>query len=527
MSNTTPINIGQTSQLLVDNLIVEYVNFVTRVMHSPVKHPGNPIVQADQPWEITNYFRTNTWNVHWDGREGIYKLWYEDMAWDYDKFMRMHGTGTGRQPGEVAAIESYDKTIDNRLLYAESADGVTWTKPQLDYREVDGRKTNICFGDKEDGRIHACTILKDPFETDDAQRYKAIFWNSFTGLEDSSIRGAYSADGRKWSKYDTPFKVGQMTDRQLGDVIMLTADQTSGMYHLDTRARAMQEPPINRKHARISGWGPAHFPGDPWRMAKRRIFSSASYDILNWPVLNESLVPDDTEDPLDDEFYGLVRFRIGDQWLGMLPVFKRTYNTVNVHLIHSRDGFNWNHVRRGVPFIDTSTEGWDCFMAETCNQPLFLDDEIRIYYAGSNLHHDWWMFGETEGLDVPEAHPGWNNGETALGLATLRPEGFVSLDTDAREGVLGTRAFISDGAQLSINAVCQSNGFVDIELTDSNDNIVPGYDRSSCDTFRGNSTRYIATWGGNPKLPTEILQNGAKLRFYSRYASLYSLRLTG
>ena len=181
----------------MDNYVIEYVNFVTRVMCTPAKHPDNPIVKTDKPWEVTSYFRTNTWNVHWDEHEAIYKLWYEDMGWDYDEFMRLERSGEGRKDEEVAAIASYDATIDNRLLYAESEDGIHWTKPELDYRTVDGRKTNICFGNEEDGRIHACTILKDPFEDDDSQRYKAIYWNAFTGLEDSRISAAYSADGRK------------------------------------------------------------------------------------------------------------------------------------------------------------------------------------------------------------------------------------------------------------------------------------------------------------------------------------------
>ena len=114
----------------MDNHVIEYVNFVTRVMHTPVKHPDNPIVKTDKPWEVTSYFRTNTWNVHWDERESIYKLWYEDMGWNYDEFMRLERSGEGRKEEEVAAIASYDATIDNRLLYAESEDGITWTKPE-------------------------------------------------------------------------------------------------------------------------------------------------------------------------------------------------------------------------------------------------------------------------------------------------------------------------------------------------------------------------------------------------------------
>ena len=104
MPTPTPINIAQKPQLLVDNHVIEYVNFVTRVMHQPTKYADNPIVKADKPWEITNYFRTNTWNIHWDEREEIYKLWYEDMAWDYDQYMRLERSGAGRQAAVLQSL---------------------------------------------------------------------------------------------------------------------------------------------------------------------------------------------------------------------------------------------------------------------------------------------------------------------------------------------------------------------------------------------------------------------------------------
>ena len=40
MPSPKPFYIGQTPQLLVDNYVIEYVNFVTRVMHTPRKAPG-------------------------------------------------------------------------------------------------------------------------------------------------------------------------------------------------------------------------------------------------------------------------------------------------------------------------------------------------------------------------------------------------------------------------------------------------------------------------------------------------------
>jgi hypothetical protein len=136
------------------------------------------------------------------------------------------------------------------------------------------------------------------------------------------------------------------------------------------------------------------------------------------------------------------------------------------------------------------------------------------------------MFGEQEGLDVPEARPGWNGGETAMGLATLRPEGFVSIDATAREGILATRPLVSDGGLLRVNAACGPKGYLDVEIADAGDEVVPGYGRAACDTFTGDSTDHVVAWNGVRELPREVLSRGAKLRFFSRHCSMYSFRVT-
>ena len=368
--------------------------------------------------------------------------------------------------------------------------------------------------------------MKDTIDPDESRRYKAIYWNSHEGLHDSRIAVAYSPDGRSWTVEKELLSISQMTERQLGDVIFLSSDKTTSLYYLDTRTRAMQEPPVNSKHPTVQGWGPAHFPHDRWRMSKRRVSSSVSYDVLNWPVLQDAIVPEDDLDNLDDEFYGLARFRIGDLWLGLMPIFHRTHNTQDLHLLFSRDSFSWHRVDRTKPFIANAPEGaWDCYMSEMGAAPIFLEDEIRFYYGGANLHHDWWQFGESEGMEHPEARSGWGGGETALGLATLRPEGFASIDATFREGILGTHPFVSDGSRLVVNAACGTKGFLEIELADAGDNVVPGYARSACDTFAGDSTSHVVTWGGKAALPQEIMAKGAKLRFFSRHCSLYSFKI--
>ena len=181
---------------------------------------------------------------------------------------------------------------------------------------------------------------------------------------------------------------------------------------------------------------------------------------------------------------------------------------------------------RSSPFLERSAEGnWDCYMVEICNTPLFLDDEIRIYYGGANVHHDWWTHGEIEGLDVPEAKAGFAGGETALGLATLRPEGFVSIDSTVRDGVMITRPFVSQGNRLVVNAISGPSGYLEAELTDADDDVVPGFGRDACDTFKGDSTAHVLSWSGRTDLPQRVLASGAKLRFFSRHTSLYSFRI--
>ena len=521
----TPLNIGRKPQLFFDNYIIEMAHFLTRTMHSPTKSAQNPLIRKDRPWEDVLYFRTNTFNVHWDESEALYKCWYEDMGWDYEAFM-----GRKKQPGDDDVVRpGLHATTDAHYLYAESEDGINWRKPELDYCRVDGRRTNICLGGKASGRIaHACTVILDPLEQDDDKRFKALYWSEEGNMQGVKLTAAFSADGRRWRICDEPVCVGENAGHVTGDVIILTVDPESGEYWLDTREKGMCERFLNPKNPTTGGWGFPHYPGDPLRIVSRRIYTTVSDDIFNWPALKETLVPDEIEDNIDDEFYGMVRFREGDLFIAFLVLHRRTRNTQEIQLIYSRDGCTWRRAGQRRAFLDLGGEGdWDEFMVETCTPPLRLDNEVRIYYAGSNLHHDWWMFGEEEGLDHPEARAGWNGGETALGLATLRPEGYISIDADVRDGIMVTRPFVSDGDRLLVNVACAEKGCFEAELADADDNVVPGYERSACETFHGDATAHLVTWQGKSGLPREVLARGAKLRFYYQRASLYSFRIPG
>jgi hypothetical protein len=158
-------------------------------------------------------------------------------------------------------------------------------------------------------------------------------------------------------------------------------------------------------------------------------------------------------------------------------------------------------------------------MVNISSPPVPVGDEHHVYYGGSSGHHDWWIMGQKEGLDVPEA---WDKhvGEYCLGLATFRRDGFVSLDAGAvREGLWVTHALRTNGRELVLNAVCGKDGYLRVEVTDADDNILEACTMQACDTFTGDDTRHRVTWKGQSRIPhTETL----RLRFRMRNASLYS-----
>ena len=71
--------VGETRQLFIDDDVIASVQNITRRRHSPRKHPANPLMRRDQPWEDTPYFRTSAFDVVRDPADGLFKCWYEDV----------------------------------------------------------------------------------------------------------------------------------------------------------------------------------------------------------------------------------------------------------------------------------------------------------------------------------------------------------------------------------------------------------------------------------------------------------------
>jgi hypothetical protein len=94
-------------------------------------------------------------------------------------------------------------------------------------------------------------------------------------------------------------------------------------------------------------------------------------------------------------------------------------------------------------------------MITTATQPLFLDDEIRVYYGGANFDH---AAGEKDNPYDEEIH------RFSIGFTRLRKDGFVYATSS--NGTLTTIALDFHAGRIKVNADCRG-GRITIDVLQS------------------------------------------------------------
>ncbi len=159
------IPVGQR-QLFLDGHGIAELTKLTRTMHRPVKKGA--VIEPDQPWESLLQIRCAP---VWDEKQKRYKIWLISAG---PKFSM---TGVG---------------------YAESRDGLRWTKPALNQVERGGsRENNLLLV----GNILE-NVVYDPHDPDPARRLKGL-------LGANGRQPIVSPDGIHWRKLSVPMLPSQ------------------------------------------------------------------------------------------------------------------------------------------------------------------------------------------------------------------------------------------------------------------------------------------------------------------------------
>ena len=478
-----------TTLLFLDNAHIVASDSVIRRFHQPTKHPMNPVLVADLPWERSVGHNHGT-VLYEDGR---FRFWYQVFAHVEETVGTFH------------------------CAYAESTDGITWHKPSLGNLVANGsRDNNFVAYD-----IAGVNVVRDQHEDDPDRRYKLLYYGP--GKDKPGVhRGwmgvdaawgwcmAFSPDGMRWETHpDNPVLTGAGDDGSF-----LGYDSRFDAYVAYPRPASGAEDADSTQipHPRC-----------------RKIGISTSPDCEHWSEVETVIAPDE-DDPAATQFYSMPVFTFHDWILGLLymhycdPVAPDSHNhrgLMDVALAASRDGRHWLRLGGRQPLIPRGDRNsFDKGMVGPNNGVIEKDGELWFYYNGwSGEHYETKAYRRMKDPGLFEM----GRLASGIGLARLRKDGFVSLEAGEDEGEVRTTPLtLGEGRDLRLNMrTVGSAGYVLCDLLDESGKVPEGFQAERGDRLQGDSLTLTPTWAGQSAAALPSARYSVRLRL--RSAEIFSV----
>jgi Concanavalin A-like lectin/glucanases superfamily/Chitobiase/beta-hexosaminidase C-terminal domain/Viral BACON domain len=456
-----PIDVGR--QLFVDNFLIEQTTLTQRA-HRPVMYANNPVLAPGGPDLKGSAFPYSD-GVWYDPADHLFKMWY------------FGGYG-------------------NMICYAYSTDGKNWIKPSLRDAVVPGTNMVLQIGGQRDSD----TVWMDLDDPNPARKFKAF------ALASAPLMNIYfSPDGIHWSGPQV------QTIDSLSDRTTVFRNPFRKVW-VDSARMIASLPPTGSILAS--------------RPSRLRFYSETS-DFNTWNPANPSSAfwtgPDEKDPPYSGaggalpELYNLDAVAYESVMVGLFswwnpgPAYDSSYgpgpDLVELGVGFSRDGFSWVRPTRGGgsnAFIPaTNAAGtWNAFNTQSAGGGfLVVGDELWFYFSGRTLRKP-------------------SSGIGSTGLATLRRDGFYSMDAGSTEGVLTTRPIRFSSDHLFVN-VQDPQGSLQAEITDASGNVIAPFTRQNSVALSVDKTLQEVTWNGVSDL-SSIANQPVKVRFYLTNGALYS-----
>jgi hypothetical protein len=484
-----PIDVGR--QLFVDDFLVEQTD-LARTHHQAEYHTLNPVLKPEKWWEGTEKGARRTGaGVFSDG------VWYDPA----DKLFKMFYWG-GSVPKKPEETE--EPPLGYYTCLAISRDGINWEKPDLGV--VPG--TNIVLVDERGFRRNSNSVWLDLEEKDPTRRFK-MFCNSGReeGVENAlrfqhRLRLYHSPDGIHWTLDGDSDPCG---DRTSCFYNALRKVWIFGLRDGDTevsRCRAYFE---NRDWLKGAHWldSKGNKPKAYWLGADELDADRKDLVLRRVPERPWDLVPSQLYN-LDCNAYESVLLGCFSIWRGHPLDGRPKINELCVGF--SRDGFHWARPdRRAFAGVSEKKEDWNWGNVQSAGGCcLVVGDKLYFYVTAANRPAGW-----ATGLDA-----------TYTGLATLRRDGFTSLDAGDRAGTITTRPLTFKGKYLFVN-VNAPQGELRAEVLDEKGQPIKPFTRENCQPLRIDSTLAQVQWKGASDL-SKLAGKPVRLRFSLKNGSLYS-----
>jgi len=479
MGSESAVRIGNRLELFVDEYLIDRMcGGVGLRLHHPT--PREVVLVTDAPWEgnmcgYVTVFRD----------EEIYRMYYK--AW--------HGD----------LSEGKMRLSDIRIVYAESRDGIHWSRPNLGlFPFGDSARNNIVWvGEGEEGKgIHGFAPFKDANPTCPPEaRYKAV---GAVRRSTEGLNAMASPDGIRWSMLcEEPIITKGAFDSQN----LAFWDSVRGEYRAYVR---------------------------DFRDGCRGILTATSDDFVHWtdPVWLD--YPDVPEEQLYTNqitpyyraphiFIGFPTRYVERTWSDAMEALpevehRRLRSSVSERygtaltdglFMSSRDGRTFK--RWGEAFV----------------RPGLRPQDNWTY--GDNYQN--WGVVETES-DMPGAPPElsfyltegyWRGESTVFRRYTLRRDGFVSVEASRSGGEFVTKPLLFEGRRLTLNLSTSAAGGLGVGLQEADGRPIEGFSLDECTEIIGDEIERVVSWRQGSDLG-RLAGRPVRLHFLMNDADLYALR---
>ena len=440
-------NIGSRLEPFIDHWLIDTLEGAKLRLHPPT--PREVAITFDQPWEGS----TCTYvTVFQDG--DLYRMYYRGSNYD---------------------VETLKTTHEELACYAESTDGIHWTRPSLGLFEFEGTKVNniVWRG------MHNFTPFKDanPDCAPDA-KYKAL------GGGSGGLQALKSPDGIHCSL---------MREEP---VITKGAFDSQNLAFFDS---------VRGRYVDFHRQGRATY---------RDIMTCYSDDFLSW---TEPVFIEYGDAPPEHLYTNAIApyYRAPHIFMGFPKRFMPGRQSA-VHPVKgisdgvfmtSRDGLNFHRWREAFIRPGLQPERWinrnnmtAWGIVQTKAADPGLPDELSLY--------------SNEAYYVPG---------NRLRRFTVRKDGFVSVNASADGGQLVTKPLVFEGGRLVLNYATSAAGSIRVEITDAAGEPIPGFTLDDCEEIYGDEIDRVVRFKDDPDLGG-VAGRAVRLRFVMSDADLYSLQ---
>lgn len=449
--DTVPV--GSRRELLVDTHLIARMEGAALKLHKPQAH--DVAIVCDAPWEgnTSGYF-----TLFQDG--DLYRCYYR-----------------GTHHDEATKKGGHKETT----CYAESKDGITWTRPKLGIVEFNGSKDNnlILIGE-------GCTNFS-PFKDTNPNcppesRYKALAstGDDATRKKKPSLQAYHSADGLHWSRMreEPVISAGSFDSQNTGFY-----DAEAGVYRAYWRY-------FTGGYTDERGWKPK---------GVRAIRTATSKDFLTWE--NQADLAYGKDAPVVQLYTNAVRpYARAPQLLFGFPTrYQPKQSQVEPVFMTSRDGVNFKRWEEPlIPITAPKDRDWN-----------------RSNYMTTGILS---LPGKENEMSVYASEAYYQGPGSRIRRFSYRVDGFVS--ASATKGELITKPLTFEGSKLTLNLL--SKGETRVEVQDENGKAIPGFTLEDNTPLKGDFIDEAVSWKGGSL--SSHAGKPVRLRFALQDAELFALQ---